>query len=69
MLHPKVKRNFEASLENQSFLNDIKHADNDNPFDFDLSDPIKQTIIASIYYGWLVAKYGKNWQNHIDDKN
>ncbi len=69
MLHPKVKRNFEASLDNSSFVEELVVADKENLLNSDLSNPVNQSIVAAIYYGWLVAKYGKDWQNHIYDKN
>ncbi len=64
MLSHKVKVIYEAAGKNQEFLNDIKKADNDNPPSIFDSDSVRLSF-AMVYYGWLVGKYGTNWEKYI----
>jgi len=53
---------------NKPFLEEIKAIDKEDQISIWPSSDIVKTIWACWYYGWLVAKYGKDWENHINDK-
>jgi hypothetical protein len=59
----KVNRLYEGAVLNDTFIMAVKNADNDvvKP----TSDILLQHIIASIYYGWLVSKYGNTWKQYV----
>lgn len=61
---PKVKRIYESALKNKQFLEDIYNADGDTkPSMF--SESLEKHLFVMCYYGWLVAKYGKDWELHL----
>lgn len=60
----KVRKIYEGAIKNERFLNAIKIADNDEkPSIF--AENNEKVLFATIYYGWLVAKYGILWEMHI----
>ena len=60
----KVKLLYKSGLKNKSFLLAIKEANDDDPPGI-FSSSIEDHIFASVYYGWLVGKYGNDWESHI----
>jgi len=52
--------------KNKTFLRDIKQADDDEPPGF-FADTAEQAFFGAVYYGWLIGRYGKQWDNHIYD--
>ena len=55
----KVKKIYESGLKNNEFLWAIKEADRRNKPNMFSSD-LEKNIFATIYYGWLVGKYGSD---------
>lgn len=60
----RVKKIYKSGIKNNEFLLDIKLADGYEKPDLFDSDEIK-TIFATVYYGWLVGKYGKDWSQNL----
>lgn len=60
MLTHKVKKLLNRAMMDDVFLADIKSADNDKKPNI-FSDEIEKVIFAYVYYGYLVALYGDNW--------
>lgn len=61
---PKVKKLYDSAIKDKQFLSAIKESDNDEKPGL-FSDEIEKVIFSSMYYGWLVAKYEKEWEKHI----
>lgn len=61
---PKINRIYKSALNNKEYLKAIKEADNDNKPTV-LSDELIKHLFATAYYGWLVGKYGNNWELYI----
>lgn len=57
MISSKVKKLWERAIKDDDFLDMLRKADNDEKPPNNSDDKIK-AIFASIYYGWLIAKYG-----------
>lgn len=55
---------YKAAIKDGLFLSAMKSADNDDPPTFFADERIK-IIFASMYYGYLVAKHGDNWQLNL----
>ena len=51
---------YNNALKDDDFLKDIKEADGDIKPNMFASD-LEIQIFTTIYYGWLVGKYGINW--------
>lgn len=64
MMTNKISRLYKGGSYNEEFLNAINKADGDGKPGF-FSDDIEKTLFATVYYGWLVGKYGSNWDLHI----
>ena len=60
----KSKILYNAGMNNHQFLKDMRNADKD-------SIPPKETgimgqcLLAAAYYGYLVAKFGLDWEKHL----
>lgn len=52
---------YKSSVKNKDFLQEIYNADGDEKPGLFASNTDK-TIFATLYYGWLVAKYGNDWK-------
>ena len=64
IMEPKVKKLYKSAIKNKRFLAAIENADNDKkPNMFD--DNLTKVLFATMYYGWLVAKYGTKWELYI----
>lgn len=57
----KVKKIYKSGLKNNEFLQSIKEADGDKKPNM-FSSNLEKNIFATIYYGWLVGKYGSDWE-------
>lgn len=60
----KIKKVYKSAIKNTRFLQDIKEADNDTKPNF-LSSDLEKHLFAAIYYGWLVGKYGNDWELNL----
>jgi hypothetical protein len=60
----RVKKIYKSGLKNQEFLRQIEEADQDKKPNI-LSSGREKIIFTSVYYGWLVAKYGINWESNL----
>ena len=60
----KIKKIYKSGLKNQKFLDAIYKADMDTKPNLFSSD-IEKHLFASVYYGWLVANYGKKWELNV----
>ena len=59
-----VKKLYKSSIKNKLFLQEIYEADKDTKPSMFASEGEK-IMFASIYYGWLVGKYGVEWESHL----
>lgn len=60
-----AKQVYDSSLKDKEFLKDVYEADGDKkPGIF--SDEVGKVLFATIYYGYLVGKYGNNWKAYIN---
>ena len=67
MMHDKIRKVFKAGLKDKQFLKEIKEADGDEkPGCF--AHNIEKHFFAILYYGWLVGKYGNDWESKINDQ-
>jgi predicted 3-demethylubiquinone-9 3-methyltransferase (glyoxalase superfamily) len=55
---------YKSAIKNNKFLNDIKEADGDKKPTIFATEQDK-IIFATIYYGWLVGKYGVSWEINV----
>lgn len=60
----RVTRIYKSAIKNDEFLAAIKEADNDVKPGF-FSHDVEKHFFAATYYGWLVGKYGHNWELHL----
>ena len=60
----KIKMIYESGKKNNQFIKDIFDADGDTVPNF-FSPDLNKNIFATIYYGWLVGKYGKEWKKNL----
>ena len=60
----KIREVYKSAKKNKQFNDDILRADGDTPPNF-FSNEIVKHIYTTTYYGWLVAKYGENWKQHL----
>lgn len=60
----KVKKIYKSGLKNTKFLHAIKEANGDERPNLFSSD-LEKHIFATVYYGWLVAEYGKDWDFNL----
>lgn len=60
----KTRIVYKGAIKNKEFLSDIFMADGDKKPGL-FSSGVDKTIFATIYYGWLVGKYGEQWEQHI----
>jgi hypothetical protein len=59
-----TKKLFDSGANNSEFLKDIWDADEDvKPGYF--AGKTQKLIFASMYYGWLVNKYKKEWEQNL----
>jgi len=63
-MNSKIKKIYDSSIKNEFFLNDIESADGDKKPNL-FAGEIEKHIFSSIYYGWLVGKYGDDWESKI----
>jgi hypothetical protein len=60
----REKRLWSAAKNDSEFKKTLKEADGDSiPF---FADKLDKVLIISIYYGYLIAKHGKNWESTLD---
>ena len=60
---PEVKRLYNRANKDDLFLQAILEADWDKkPWFF--ADEVQKVLFATTYYGWLVGRYGKNWNTN-----
>ena len=69
MMTPRVLKLWVGLKYNKRFLNQMKSIDNEDQLSIWPTSDIVKNIWACWYYGWLVAQYDKNWENHINDKS
>lgn len=60
----EIKIVYKSACNNSEFLFDIAEADDDKKPGIFASE-LEKHIFATIYYGWLVGKYGKNWKSKL----
>lgn len=60
----KLRIIYESGLKNNQFLMDIHDAGIDKKPTF-FSSASEKTAFATVYYGWLVGKYGKEWKANL----
>lgn len=65
MMHDKVSKVFKAALKDELFLKEIKEADGDKK-PGRLSDNVVKHLFGMCYYGWLVGKYGNDWDKDLN---
>lgn len=54
---------WKAANKDAEFKKTLKESDGDTiPF---FADRLDKVLITSIYYGYLIAKHGVNWEQHI----
>ena len=63
---PKVKMLYKHSIKNKEFIDDLWIADADRP-PSSFSCEVTKIIFAGLYYGWLVGKHGKRWQEAMEN--
>ena len=60
----KCKIIYNSGRANKEFLNAIREANGDKkPSIF--AGEIEKHIFGAGYYGWLVGKYGNDWESHL----
>lgn len=64
MITEKMNELYQGSIKNKEFISDAYLADGDKPPKL-WSSEIDKLGYATIYYGWLVGKFGTNWRLHI----
>jgi len=65
MINYQMLQLVKGGLKNAEFLNAIAQADGSTPPGQN-ADDIDKVVFASIYYGWLVGKYGAaGWQQYL----
>ena len=63
----RIKKLYDSGCSNKDFLLDIRSADGDTkPNCF--ADELERHLFATMYYGWLVGKYGNDWKYHVYQK-
>jgi len=60
----KMRATYKAAKKDKEFIAAIASADNDKMPSF-FADDLEKSIVVSTYYGYLVAKHGDNWKQHI----
>jgi len=65
----RVKKIYNSAKSNSLFLQDIYEVDSNNITPEMITTKTKKITFVAIYYGWLIGKYGKNWESHIKNKN
>jgi len=60
----KTKKVYKSSLKDKEFLKDILQADGDTKPNIFSSD-LEKHLFAGVYYGYLVAKHGGDWETFI----
>jgi len=60
----KIKEIYKSALKDEKFLFYIYEADKDKKPNMFASE-LEKHIFATMYYGWLVAKYGKDWKSNL----
>ena len=60
----KVKRLYKSAVKNKAFLIEIYEADGDKK-PKPLARSEEKLAFAAIYYGWLLGKYGMEWELHL----
>ncbi len=63
MIKP-IKELYNSSKKDKLYLKEIYDADKDIAPSWYSSDNDK-VIFATVYYGWLVGKYGNDWKLHL----
>jgi len=63
----KVNRLYKGAKRNYEFIKAYQDADGDKVPNI-LSNHNLKVIFASIYYGWLIGKYGVDWEANIISK-
>ena len=65
MTNEKVERLYRTAAADNTFRERIWEADGDSlPPGIYVPSELK-TIVASMYYGYIVALYGKHWKEHL----
>lgn len=59
-----VRNLYDSAIKNDEFIKAAKEADGDSKPGLFASQNEK-IVYATIYYGWLVGKYGNNWRNQL----
>lgn len=63
-MHREVRKVFKACLKDEEFCEMMVLADNDKkPSRF--MEHNEKVIVASYYYGWLIARHGIEWRKFI----
>jgi len=52
---------FEEAKRNNTFKTEAKEADPDKYYFPIFPSRLEKIVIATMYYGWLIGKYGKDW--------
>ena len=60
----KVRLTYKAAIKDEGFKAALLSADNDKMPGF-FADDLEKVVVASTYYGYLVAKYGDDWKQYI----
>lgn len=60
---PKVTKLYKSALKNDAFLSDMLDADGDSPPS--MWDNNGKTFFATMYYGWIIGRYGTDWEKYI----
>lgn len=60
----RIREIHKSGLKNEEYLTAIYEADGDKkPHKF--SCDLTKHLFATVYYGWLVGKYGNAWKEHL----
>lgn len=62
----RVKLLLKAGKKNKEFNAAILSADGDKPPGF-FASTVDEGIYTTVYYGWLVCKYGDSWEDHLSN--
>ena len=65
MMTPSVRKSWKSAIKNKEFQKDALSADGDKFPSMAkrlIMDEIEKIIWATIYYGWLIGKYGDDWE-------
>jgi len=69
-LNPSTLKLYDAAHQNTDFITEILDADPKDRVMFNKPAPgdagqIHKKLVATTYYGWLLGKYGSEWESNM----